>query len=798
MEPVGLAFGVLGVSGLFVSCIQNFNIIVQTKTFSKDFDLLCAELASLRLRLQTWGEAMGIVSGPDEEPLPPSVHLDRPDVNATFERILFHLCSLLEDAGGVTNRYAIVDEAPPGAGTNMAILHSSKGMDIFREGFDNFKNSLKRSQKQTSAWKLIRWAVHDLDNFKDIIDKITRLLDNLEKATNALDSSIVRRQNAMMTREVESVSDTQSLRLLQDLALITHASSSASQRLISDAASIHLTSIIESNQSGSNRSYHTAPTHPESQRSRSSVYHANMAFQNAVARADVASSFPVQQEMADTQEGHSEHKSPEDSTQGLPPETLSAQPSQNRLIMDQALRKRQLPTPGLSFASGSAAYGQAITAVREVHEKDWQTASTSLLVQADRGDELARRVFVELRSIRRAEIPFISATPLHDRLDVILASIEGPPDTPYEKGIFWLLARFDPSFPTKPPRLRFLTRIYHPNIDCEGQVCAQYPELANVPISPSARGSNRKRPENLSWFAGESPARFYLGALLTALCSLLASPDVEDPLVLEIAETYITDHAAFVQNARQYTEKYATKGRPEMDAIRSCITAWDGRLEPGASLTRPSPAQAHNATPATASTLLPESDAGSLHTLRPSDRLSIRSRKHYEESWPGESTNYTETDSDEDLEDLDPVVRESQEFRYVSAQKTRLNWWLVIFEVAKVKAMAETEGKAGTDAKTKAEVREFITKVTFLESQAKARKATYAIGLENHKVPEERRKLLKAHKASLSEAVAQAVRSSSLECLEMALDILRRIRAILEDPEIPMKDKLVFDMPPTR
>lgn len=616
MEPVGLALGTLGISGLFVSCIQNFNIIVQTKTFSKDFDLLCTELASLRLRLQTWGEAMGIVSSPGEEPLPSSVILDRPDVSATFKDILLHLCRLLEEAGGVAGRYTVVDQAPLRAGRSTMILHSSKGMETFSDAFASFKTRLKRAQKQTSAWKLIRWAVHDLENFKDIIDKITRLLDSLEKATESLDRGIVRRrQNAIMTREVESISDTQSLRLLQDLALSTHASS-ASQRLISDVASTHLTQIVESNLSGSSRSYRTAPTHPESHRSRSPERAMNVALRSAVANAALPLR-PLNQQSPtgpDNTEEKTEEKATQDAIQRLGLETPQEQTSQNRLIMEQALRKQKAPVPELSFASGSAAYGQAITEVKKSHAKVWEAASQSLVIQASDENELARRVFVELRSIRRAEIPFISAAPLEDRLDIILASIEGPPDTPYEKGIFWVFVRFDADAPTKPPRLRFFTKVYHPNIDCEGQVCAQYPELSNV--SASLYG---KRPETHHWFAGETPARFYVGALLTALCNLLASPNIEDPLVLEIAETYIADHEAFVRNARHYTRKYATNGRPEAEAISTFIATWDERLYPGESLMRSHLALANTARGA-ASTSLQRWNDGASTSILPSDQ----------------------------------------------------------------------------------------------------------------------------------------------------------------------------------
>jgi ubiquitin-protein ligase len=41
--------------------------------------------------------------------------------------------------------------------------------------------------------------------------------------------------------------------------------------------------------------------------------------------------------------------------------------------------------------------------------------------------------------------------------DIIMA---GPPDTPYEGGIFKLELFLDGEYPMSPPRVRFLTKIY--------------------------------------------------------------------------------------------------------------------------------------------------------------------------------------------------------------------------------------------------------------------------------------------------------------------------------------------------
>ncbi|XP_027557672.1 ubiquitin-conjugating enzyme E2 T isoform X2 [Neopelma chrysocephalum] len=51
------------------------------------------------------------------------------------------------------------------------------------------------------------------------------------------------------------------------------------------------------------------------------------------------------------------------------------------------------------------------------------------------------------------------------------AQILGGADTPYEKGIFNLEIIVPERYPFEPPKIRFLTPIYHPNIDSAGRIC---------------------------------------------------------------------------------------------------------------------------------------------------------------------------------------------------------------------------------------------------------------------------------------------------------------------------------------
>ena len=112
-----------------------------------------------------------------------------------------------------------------------------------------------------------------------------------------------------------------------------------------------------------------------------------------------------------------------------------------------------------------------------------------------------------------------------------------PDNPPYNKGAFRVEINFPPEYPFKPPKLTFLTKIYHPNVDEKGQVC--------LPIITAEHWKPATKTEQV----------------LAALVALIHAPEPEHPLRGDLAEEYLKHKPQFMKKAEEETVKFA-EGRP--------------------------------------------------------------------------------------------------------------------------------------------------------------------------------------------------------------------------------------------
>lgn len=113
-------------------------------------------------------------------------------------------------------------------------------------------------------------------------------------------------------------------------------------------------------------------------------------------------------------------------------------------------------------------------------------------------------------------------------------TIEGPQQSPYENGVFNLELFLPDDYPMEAPKVRFLTKIYHPNIDKLGRICL---DVLKTNWSPALQ----------------------IRTVLLSVQALLASPNPNDPLANDVAEDWIKDEEGAIKTAREWTEAYASK-----------------------------------------------------------------------------------------------------------------------------------------------------------------------------------------------------------------------------------------------
>lgn len=141
-----------------------------------------------------------------------------------------------------------------------------------------------------------------------------------------------------------------------------------------------------------------------------------------------------------------------------------------------------------------------------------------------------KRLMKDLMTIKNNTDKSVYACPLEDNLYMWVAIIIGPENTPFEDGTFSLVLTFDNTYPQNPPKLKFLSEMFHPNIYTNGELCLDM--LKN------------------RW----SPSYDILGILISVQ-SLLNDPNIKSPANVTAAELYENNIEEYERRVRQTVEK---------------------------------------------------------------------------------------------------------------------------------------------------------------------------------------------------------------------------------------------------
>ena len=117
----------------------------------------------------------------------------------------------------------------------------------------------------------------------------------------------------------------------------------------------------------------------------------------------------------------------------------------------------------------------------------------------------------------------MNATPLTENLMEWEAVILGPEETMWEGGVFKLKLVFSEEYPYKAPDVRFVNKIFHPNVYNDGTICIDILQHHWSPV-------------------------YDVSAILTSLQSLLCDPNPHSPANSTAAKL-------FVENPKEYKRR---------------------------------------------------------------------------------------------------------------------------------------------------------------------------------------------------------------------------------------------------
>ncbi|KAL4379648.1 hypothetical protein GQ457_02G030570 [Hibiscus cannabinus] len=141
-----------------------------------------------------------------------------------------------------------------------------------------------------------------------------------------------------------------------------------------------------------------------------------------------------------------------------------------------------------------------------------------------------KRLMRDFKRLQQDPPAGISGAPQDNNIMLWNAVIFGPDDTPWDGGTFKLTLQFTEDYPNKPPTVRFVSRMFHPNIYADGSICLDILQNQWSPI-------------------------YDVAAILTSIQSLLCDPNPNSPANSEAARMFSENKREYNRRVREIVEQ---------------------------------------------------------------------------------------------------------------------------------------------------------------------------------------------------------------------------------------------------
>ena len=144
---------------------------------------------------------------------------------------------------------------------------------------------------------------------------------------------------------------------------------------------------------------------------------------------------------------------------------------------------------------------------------------------------MAKRIMKEIEKIRNGDFKEVEITiPDESNIRNLNAILDGPEDTAYE-GIKYIVSlKLGKEYPMKPPTVKFVSKIFHPNVGSGGSICL---DILQNKWSPAMSIAN----------------------IITSLQLLLQEPNPSSPLNGEAARLFNSDKVGYAAKVREVSGK---------------------------------------------------------------------------------------------------------------------------------------------------------------------------------------------------------------------------------------------------
>jgi len=143
------------------------------------------------------------------------------------------------------------------------------------------------------------------------------------------------------------------------------------------------------------------------------------------------------------------------------------------------------------------------------------------------------RIQRELKDLKSNKDSACQLDMVGNSMNHLTGQIVGPAGTPYEGGTYQLSFEIPSNYPFSPPKAKFITKIWHPNISSvTGAICLDILKDA--------------------WAAALT-----LRTVMLSLQALLSAPEPDDPQDAVVASQYKKNQEKFNQTAQYWAHKYA-------------------------------------------------------------------------------------------------------------------------------------------------------------------------------------------------------------------------------------------------